>query len=250
MQTARATGRLLAACRPRVRPVTGRLPERVRRRPSLVVAVALLVMYAGPAAAGPELPAPAVTGGDLAFDRIATAEGPERPPRSRPPWRERPQAPGNPLTEARPWPARGRDTPDHLLARAIEEIRRRDPDRYRAMRREAPGWGISLCDRVLCEPDVQGQTLVTSDGECLTMIDPEAALRAARRYRLPSLLWVADVLVHEHGHCDNVRNEYSSIRAQRRFLDAWPAGPGRERAKAYVGGLHLRLDATGNWRGR
>ena len=76
------------------------------------------------------------------------------------------------------------------------------------------------------------------------------ALRVARRYRLPSLLWVADVLVHEHGHCDNVRNEYSSIRAQRRFLDAWPAGPGRERAKAYVGGLHLRLDATGNWRGR
>jgi len=47
-----------------------------------------------------------------------------------------------------------------------------------------------------------------------------------------------------------VRNEYPAIQAQRRFLDAWPAGPGRERAKLYVGPLHLRLDATGNWRGR
>jgi hypothetical protein len=240
MRAARATGRLLAACGGRA----GRVLERVRRRPSLVVVIALLVVPAGPAAADRTLPTPA---GDLAFDRVATADLPQRSLRLR----ERPQAPGEPPTrDPRPWPAFGRDTPDHLLARALEEIHRRDRDRYRAMRRQAPGWRITLCDRVFCEPDVQGQTLVTSDGECLSMIDPEATLRAARRYRLPSLLWVADVLVHEHGHCTDVRNEYTSIQAQRRFLDVWPAGPGRERAKDYVGQLRLQLDATGNWRGR
>jgi hypothetical protein len=232
------------------RPI-GRLLEPVWRRPCLVVVAALLVASAGPAAADRAPPAPAATGVDLAFGRAATAEGPNRSRLLRPPRPKFLPVPSRPPTPpARPWPARGRDTPDHLLARALEEIRRRDPDRYRAMRREAPGWGISLCDRAFCEPDVQGQTLVTADGECLSMINPQATRRAARRYRLPGLLWVADVLVHEHGHCNHVRNEYGSIQAQRRFLDAWPAGPGRERAKAYVGGLPLRLDATGNWRGR
>jgi hypothetical protein len=247
---ARAIGRLLATSGRRAGLATGRVLEPVRRRPSLVVVIALLVASAGPVAADRAPPAPAVAGRDLAFDRAATAELPERA-MLRPPLRERPRPPGEPLTrDPPPWPAFGRDAPDHLLARALEEIHRRDPDRYRAMRRQAPRWGISRCDRALCEPDVQGQTLVTADGECLSLIDPEATLRVARRYRLPSLLWVADVLVHEHGHCTNVRNEYTSIQAQRRFLDAWPAGPGRERAKLYVGRLHLRLDATGNWRGR
>jgi hypothetical protein len=229
----------------------GRLLEPVWRRPSLVVVVALLVTYAGPAAAERPPSAAAASGAVGALDRVATPNLPNRAPLLRPPRREHPRAAVRPPTpQARPWPARGGDTPDRLLARALAEIHRRDPDRYRAMRREAPGWGISLCDRVLCQPDVQGQTLVTADGECLTMIAPRTTLRVARRYRLPGLLWVADVLVHEHGHCNNARNEYSSIKAQRRFLDAWPAGPARERARAYVNRLHLRLDATGNWRGR
>jgi hypothetical protein len=250
MRAARATGRLLATYGRRAGLATGRVLEPVRRRPSLVVVIALLVASAGPVAAGRAAPsAPAVADRHQAFDRVANAELPERA-MLRPP-RERPRPPAEPLTrDPRPWPAFGGDAPDHLLAGALEEIHRRDPDRYRAMRRQAPRWGISLCDQVLCEPGVQGQTLVTADGECLSLIDPEAALRVARRYRLPSLLWVADVLVHEHGHCTNVRNEYTSIQAQRRFLDAWPADPGRERAKLYVGRLHLRLDATGNWRGR
>ena len=227
----------------------GKLLEPVWRRPSLVVVVALLVTYAGPAAERPP-PAAAASGVAGALDRVATPEGPNRAQPLRP-RREHPRAPVRPPTPpARPWPARGVDTPDHLLAKALEQIRRRDPDRYRAMRREAPGWGISLCDPALCKPDVQGQTLLTADGECLTMIAPRTTLRVARRNRLPGQLWVADVLVHEHGHCNNARNEYSSIKAQRRFLDAWPAGPARERARAYVNRLHLRLDATGNWRGR
>jgi hypothetical protein len=248
MRAARAAGRLLAACR-RAGPATGRVLARVRRRPSLWVVAGLLALSVVPGDWA--LPRLASVDQGPAFDRVTTTDLPERSLLLRPPRRERPEPSDEPRARhLQPWPVLGRDTPDRLLVRALDELRLRDPDRYRAMRRQAPGWGISLCDPVLCERDVQGQTVVTSDGECLSLVDPEATQRTARRHRLPRLLWVADVLVHEHGHCNNVRNEYSSIEAQRRFLDAWPAGPSRERAKAYVQRLYQRLDATGNWRGR
>jgi hypothetical protein len=248
MRPARAAVTLLGACR-RAGPVADRALRRLRHRPSLWVVAVLLALHAAPAAGGhAQPPAPPA---DRALDRSAAADLPERSPAGRPPrQRHRARPAGVAPTAGRPrppWPLLGRDTADHVLVRALGEIRRRDPARYRRMRRQVPGWGLSLCDRVMCDRGVQGQTLVTGDGECLSSIDVAASLRAARRYGIPGLPWLADVLVHEHAHCHNLRNEYSSLAAQRAFLDAWPAGPARERARRYVRQLSGMLDASGNW---
>ncbi len=249
MQPARASARLLAACRRRAVPPIGRALGRLRRRPSLWAVALLLALQAAPAAGGHAGPAP-TSGAAAAVDRVAAADLPEgatatRPPGQRPHGAALTAAPGR----ASPWPLLGQDTGDHLLTRALGEVRRLDPARYRQMRQRVPRWGLSLCDRVLCGRNVQGQTLLTGDGECLSTIDAAAALRAARRYGIPGLPWLADVLVHEHAHCHNLSNEYSSLAAQRDFLGSWPAGPGRERAMAYVRRLYRQLDASGNWSG-
>jgi len=249
VQPARAAGALLGACRRRAGPTADRALRRLRRRPSLWAVAMLLALYAAPAAGGRAAPATAA-----AVGRVETADLPERSTAMRPP-RERhhQRPPGVAATRGRPrppWPLLGNDTSDHLLVRALAEIRRRDPARYRQMRRQAPRWGLSLCDPVMCDRDVQGQTLRTSDGECLSSIDVAATLGAARRSGIPGLPWLAGVLVHEHAHCHNLRNEYSSLAAQRAFLDAWPAGPARERARRYVRRLYGLLDASGNWSGR
>jgi hypothetical protein len=251
MQPARATVTLMAAWRRRAVPLPGRALRRLRRRPSLLAVAVLLALHAAPAAGGHAPPAPA---GAARFDRAAAADLPEGPTAMRPPGqRHHPRPPA--AASARggprpPWPLLGQDTADHLLTRALHEIRRRDPARYRQMRRQAPQWGLALCDPVMCDHSVQGQTLLTSDGECLSTIDVAVALRAASRFGIPGLPWLADVLVHEHAHCHNLRNEYSSLAAQRDFLDHWPAGPGRDRAIAYVRRLYRQLDASGNWSAR
>jgi len=251
MQPARATVTLLAACRRRALPLAGRALRRIRRRPSLWAVAVLLALHATPAAGGHAAPASAAAS---AFDRAAAADLPEGPTAMRPPRQRHPPRPAaaasTPVQPRPPWPLLGQDTAHHLLTRALDEIRRRDPARYREMRRRVPRWGLSRCDRVLCDRTVQGQTLLTSDGECLSTIDVAVALRAARRFGIPGLPWLADVLVHEHAHCHNLRNELSSLAAQRDFLGSWPAGPGRERARAYVQRLYRQLDASGNWSGR
>jgi hypothetical protein len=244
MQPARAT--LLGAWRHRA--VAGRPLRWLRRRPSLWVVALLLALHAGPPAGGPVRPAPAGVG-HVAAAGLADRSALRRPQRQR-----RPSPPSlaasAPDRRRAPWPVLGHDTSGHLLVRALGEIRRRDPARYRGMRREVPGWGLTLCDPSLCDRNVQGQTLVTGDGECLSSIDVTAALRAARRNGLPGLPWLADVLVHEHAHCHNLRDEYSSLAAQRAFIKTWPAGPARERATRYVERLYTLLDATGNWANR
>jgi hypothetical protein len=247
MQPARATATPLAA-RHRAVAVAGRPLRWLRRRPSVWAVAALLALHAGPAAGGHAEPAPAGAG------RVAAADLPDRAALRRPQPKRRPSPPtlaaSAPARPSAPWPVLGRDTPDHLLVRALGEIRRRDPARYRGMRREVPGWGLTLCDPSLCDRNVQGQTLLTTDEECLASIDVAATLRAARRNGIPGLPWLADVLVHEHAHCHNLRDEYSSLAAQRTFIDAWPASPGRERARHYVQRLYGLLDATGNWANR
>ncbi|HEX6676112.1 MAG TPA: hypothetical protein VF486_13905 [Actinomycetes bacterium] len=247
MQPARASARLLAACRRRAVPPLGRALGRLRRRPSRWAVALLLALQA---AGGHAEPAP-TSGAAAALDRVTAADLPGAATATRPPG-QRPRPPGAALTAAHgraspPWPLLGQDTTDHLLTRALGEIRRLDPARYRQMRQRVPRWGLSRCDRVLCDRNVQGQTLLTGDGECLSTIDPAAALRAARRYGIPGLPWLADVLVHEHAHCHDLGDEYSSLAAQRDFLGSWPAGPGRERAMAYVRRLYRQLDASGNW---
>ena len=246
MQPARASATLLAACR-RLAPPPGRALRGLRRRPSLWAVALLLALHAAPAAGGHAAPAPA------AIDRVTAADLPGGSTARRPPG-QRPRPPGGaPAAKGRaspPWPLLGQDTPDHLLSRALGEIGRRDPARYRQMRLRVPRWGLSLCDRDLCDRNVQGQTMLTGDGDCLSTIDVAATLRAARRYGIPGLPWLADVLVHEHAHCHNLRNEYDSLAAQRDFLGSWPAGPGRAHAMAYVRRLYGQLDASGNWSGR
>jgi hypothetical protein len=251
MQPARATATLLAACRHRAVATAGRPLRWLRRRPSLWVVAVLLVLHAGPAAGGHVQPEPA---GAAGLERVASADLPDRSSMWRPQREGRPSRPtlaASAIDRQRPpWPVLGRDTADHLLVRALGEIRRRDPAGYREMRRRTPGWGLTLCDRSLCDRNVQGQTLLTSDNECLSSIDVTAALGAARRNGIPGLPWLADVLVHEHAHCHNLRDEYSSLAAQRAFIKTWPAGPGRERATLYVRRLYTLLDATGNWASR
>jgi hypothetical protein len=222
-----------------------RRPSRwLHRRPSVWAVALLLALNAGPAA-GDARPAPAGTG------RVAAADLPERSTLTRPPRERHPSPPSlavsAPAARRAPWPVLGRDTAEHLLVRALDEIRRRDPARYREMRRSVPGWGLTLCDPTLCDRDVQGQTLLTGDDECLSGVDVTATLRAARRNGIPGLPWLADVLVHEHAHCHNLRDEYTSLAEQRAFIDAWSPGPARERARRYVQRLYALLDATGNW---
>jgi hypothetical protein len=157
-------------------------------------------------------------------------------------------APGRATAPA--WPTLAADTSDRLLAGALAEIHRLDPAGWRRMRREAPAWRMSLCTQGRCLPDVQGETMILSGGVCASWVEVATVRRAARRLRLPVGLWAAEVLLHEHGHCNDMRDEYDSLAAQRRFLETWPAGPARDRVGRWVDRAYLRLDASGNWQRR